>query len=42
MTTFLGRGPLRTVLEAMPVKVILNEKAALLGAAYYSSKGYRR
>ena len=30
---FLGKGRLRPLLEAMPVRVILNDKTALLGAA---------
>lgn len=39
LQAFLGRGPLRKVLEDMPIKVILNEKTALLGAAYYARRG---
>lgn len=35
MNTFLNKGRLFTVLEAMPVRVILNPKAALFGAAYH-------
>ena len=42
LQTFLGRGPLRKLLEDMPVKVVLNEKTALLGAAYFAAKGYQR
>ncbi len=38
LTAFLGKGPLRAVLENMPLKVILNEKTALLGAAYYAAR----
>lgn len=34
MQAFLHKGRMRPLLEAMPVKVILNERAALLGAAY--------
>jgi glucokinase len=30
---FLGKGRFRTFLEQIPVRVILNDKAALLGAA---------
>jgi len=41
LTAFLGKGPLRHVLENMPLKIILNEKTALLGAAYYAAGGPR-
>jgi glucokinase len=33
---FRGEGPLADLLETIPVKVILNDKAALLGAAWYA------
>jgi len=33
MRSFLEKGRLRPLLEAMPVKVVMNEKAGLLGAA---------
>lgn len=33
---FLDKGRLRTILEAMPVRVILNENTALFGAAAYA------
>ncbi|MGE5234754.1 MAG: glucokinase [Acidobacteriota bacterium] len=33
LTAFLAKGRMRPVLEAMPVKVIVNDRAALLGAA---------
>jgi glucokinase len=33
MRAFLDKGRLRPLLESMPVHVITNEKAALLGAA---------
>jgi len=33
VNAFLGKGRFRTFLEQIPVQVILNEKAALLGAA---------
>ncbi|MFB0546846.1 MAG: glucokinase [Anaerolineae bacterium] len=36
MTAFLSKGRLSDVLERMPVHVILNDKAALLGAACYA------
>jgi len=35
MQAFLHKGRLASVLRKMPVHVILNRKAALLGAAYY-------
>ncbi|MCB0083009.1 MAG: glucokinase, partial [Caldilineaceae bacterium] len=35
MQAFLNKGRLSTVLQEMPVHVILNPKAALLGAAYH-------
>jgi glucokinase len=35
MQAFLHKGRLAIVLSKMPVHVILNRKAALLGAAYY-------
>jgi glucokinase len=34
---FNDKGPMRPLLEAMPVQVILNPKAALLGAAVYAN-----
>jgi glucokinase len=37
MEAFLAKGRLRPVLEAIPVRVILNDKTALLGAARYAS-----
>ena len=33
MQAFVGKGRMQTLLEAMPVRVIVNEKIALLGAA---------
>jgi len=33
MEAFLGKGRMRPLLEAMPVKVILNDRAALYGPA---------
>ena len=33
MQAFVGKGRMQTLLEAMPVRVIINEKTALLGAA---------
>ncbi|MFQ3671600.1 MAG: glucokinase, partial [Verrucomicrobiia bacterium] len=34
--TFRGTGPLREVLARIPVRIILNDKAALLGAAWFA------
>jgi glucokinase len=36
MAAFLAKGRMRSLLEAMPVKVILNDKTALLGAAAWA------
>ena len=36
MNSFLSKGRMQPLLESMPVKVIVNDKAALLGAARYS------
>ena len=38
MEAFLAKGRMRSLLEAMPVKVVLNEKAALLGAARFAAR----
>jgi len=37
MTAFLAKGRMRPLLEAMPVKVILNDRAALIGAARFAT-----
>jgi glucokinase len=37
MRAFLGKGRYRQFLAAMPVRVILNDQAALQGAAYYAA-----
>ena len=37
ITAFTAKGRLRPLLEAMPVRVILNDKTALLGAARYAT-----
>ncbi len=37
MQTFCDKGRMRHLMEAMPVKVILNDKAALLGAARFAA-----
>ena len=39
MAAFTGKGRMRYMLTAMPVKVILNPKTALLGAAHYAAFG---
>jgi glucokinase len=36
LEAFFDKGRMRPLMEAMPVRVILNEKAALLGALYYA------
>ena len=38
IASFLNKGRMRPLLEAMPVKVILNDRAALYGPALYASK----
>jgi glucokinase len=37
MAAFTSKGRMRSLLEAMPVRVILNPKTALLGAAHYAA-----
>ena len=37
MKRFLDKGRMQPIMEAMPVKVILNDKTALNGAAHYAS-----
>ena len=39
MDAFRTTGPMKAVLSAMPVKVVLSDKTALLGAASYARKG---
>jgi glucokinase len=41
MKAFFSKGRMRPLLEAMPVRVILNPKTALLGAAHYAAFGSR-
>lgn len=41
LVSFTGKGRMRAMLAAMPVKVILNPKTALLGAAHYAAFGPR-
>ena len=38
MEAFLGKGRMRPLLEAMPVKVILNDRAALYGPALHAAQ----
>jgi glucokinase len=40
MEAFGSKGRMRRVLEAMPVRIVLNDKAALLGAARFASHAY--
>jgi len=42
MGPFLSKGRFRTTLERIPVRVILNDKAALLGAARHAANGGTR
>ena len=35
---FNDKGPMRSLLEAIPVQVILNPQAALLGAAVFANR----
>jgi glucokinase len=39
MASFTGKGRMRSLLAGMPIKVILNPKTALLGAAHYAAFG---
>jgi glucokinase len=38
MKAFANKGRFRSFLEAIPVRVILNDKTALLGAAHYAAR----
>ncbi|MEW8187193.1 MAG: glucokinase [Candidatus Thiodiazotropha endolucinida] len=38
MEAFLDKGPMRKIMQSMPVKVILNDKTALYGAANYATR----
>lgn len=38
LNSFFNKGRMRPLLEAMPVRIILNERAALYGPALYASK----
>jgi glucokinase len=40
LDAFCGKGRMRSLLEAMPVRVILNPKTALLGAAHFAAFGH--
>jgi glucokinase len=42
IAAFNDKSPMRPLLEAMPVHVILNDRAALLGAAVYANDQLRR
>jgi glucokinase len=39
MKAFAAKGRMRPILEAMPVRVILNQRTALLGAALRATLG---
>jgi glucokinase len=41
LASFTGKGRMRSMLAGMPIKVILNPKTALLGAAHYAAFGPR-
>lgn len=38
LETFIAKGRMQRLMESMPVRVILNDKTALMGAAYYATK----
>jgi glucokinase len=38
MKAFAAKGRMKAMLELVPVYVILNDQAALLGAAHYAAK----
>jgi glucokinase len=38
MEGFLHKGRMRPALESIPVHVVLNDKTALLGAAYWGAQ----
>jgi glucokinase len=40
LNAFFSKGRMRSLLEAMPVRVILNPKTALLGAAHFAAFGH--
>jgi glucokinase len=37
MNAFMGQGRMRELLSGIPVRVILNDKTALIGAARYAA-----
>jgi glucokinase len=39
LNAFFSKGRMRPLLEAMPIRVVLNQKTALLGAAHYAAHG---
>jgi glucokinase len=41
LKAFFSKGRMRSLLEAMPVRVILNPKTALFGAAHYAAFGHQ-
>jgi glucokinase len=41
LTAFVSKGRMRGLLEAMPIRVILNPKTALLGAAHFAAFGHQ-
>jgi glucokinase len=38
LQAFFAKGRMRTLMESMPVRVILNDKTALLGAARFAAR----
>jgi glucokinase len=36
LETFISKGPMKSIMQSMPVRVILNDKTALHGAANYA------
>jgi glucokinase len=44
MQAFLNKGRMRSLLETMPVRIILNDDSGLIGAARFSliQKAFRR
>jgi glucokinase len=40
MSGFLGKGRMRPLLDSMPVKVILDDRTALLGAAVCAASNF--
>jgi glucokinase len=42
MKAFVAKGRMKSLVEAIPVSVILNDKTALLGAGYYAALRAKR